>query len=77
MFTGLLHFANLRYLTALKAAVDSVTLTAAAEQLSLLTSVPEDKDLVLRVAQKARNRVDQKNAAFDALVGHFLAFKSA
>lgn len=53
---------------ALKAAVDSEALSTAATQLSSLILLPEDAALVERVAQKARHRVEQKNAAYADLV---------
>lgn len=64
--TRLTHFSLFE--TALKAAVDSEGLKLAADQLESLISIPEDKDLVLRVALKAKARVDQKNEAYSSLV---------
>lgn len=62
-------------LVALKAAVESEGLKLAADQLSLLTSVPEDPLLVARVAQKAKDRVDQKNEAYADLVSPTPCFR--
>lgn len=56
---------------ALKASVNSEGLKLAADQLDSAISVPADLELVERVSQKARDRVDQKNAAFDTLVRIF------
>lgn len=52
----------------LKNLVDSVTLSQAADRLDALIALEQDSDLVARVAAKARDRVDQKNDAYDELV---------
>lgn len=57
--------------------MESEGLKLAADRLSLLTSVPEDAALVARVAQKAKDRVDQKNEAYADLVSPLLLSSSA
>ena len=52
----------------LKNLVDSATLSQAADRVDALIAVQQDSDLVARVAAKARDRVDQKNEAYDELV---------
>ena len=52
----------------LKSSVDSQALQRAADVVEGLIEVPEDKDLVARVAEKAKLRTEQKNAAYDELV---------
>ncbi|KAM0751556.1 hypothetical protein T439DRAFT_300497 [Meredithblackwellia eburnea MCA 4105] len=57
----------------LKSTVDSEGLEAAADDLSTLSSVPENSELVEAVASKARQRIDQKNSAYADLVPKLLA----
>ncbi|KPV77183.1 uncharacterized protein RHOBADRAFT_25084 [Rhodotorula graminis WP1] len=56
----------------LKSSVDSQALQRAADSIENLIAVPENKDLVARVAAKARERTDQKNAAYDELLPELL-----
>ncbi|GAA5990546.1 hypothetical protein JCM10908_003124 [Rhodotorula pacifica] len=60
----------------LKNLVDSATLSQAADRLETLISLEQDADLVARVAAKARDRVNQKNEAYDELVPQLLQFAS-
>lgn len=52
----------------LKNLVDSPTLSQAADRVDAVIALEQDADLVARVAAKARDRVDQKNEAYDELV---------
>ncbi|GAA5959559.1 hypothetical protein JCM21900_003196 [Sporobolomyces salmonicolor] len=56
----------------LKASVESDGLKRSAAQLEEAIEVPEDKGLVTRVADKAKQRIDQKNMAYDQLLPHLL-----
>lgn len=61
----------------LKASVKSESLNLAADQLDAVCSIVPDVELVARVAQKARDRVDWKNTAFDGLLPQLLAVASS
>ncbi|GAA5854935.1 hypothetical protein JCM8547_004128 [Rhodosporidiobolus lusitaniae] len=56
----------------LKGSIESETLNRAADQVEELISVVEDDELVRRVAEKVRERVEQKNEAYDQLIPKLL-----
>ncbi|KAK4048054.1 Proteasome activator BLM10 [Microbotryomycetes sp. JL221] len=60
--------------SSLRASVDSEGLRSAAEQLEHLISVPEDAEMVRRVAAKAQGRIEQKNDSYSALVPQLVEF---
>ncbi|GJN88228.1 hypothetical protein Rhopal_001193-T1 [Rhodotorula paludigena] len=51
----------------LKNSVDSQALQRSADQVEALIGIAEDEALVQRVAEKAKQRIEQKNAAYDQL----------
>lgn len=52
----------------LKNSVDSQALQRSADQVEALIGIAADESLVQRVAEKAKQRIEQKNAAYDQLV---------
>ncbi|GAA5836406.1 hypothetical protein JCM11251_007072, partial [Rhodosporidiobolus azoricus] len=57
----------------LKGTVESETLNKSADAMEEVITIVEDDELVQRVSDKVRQRVDQKNAAYDELVPELLA----